>query len=146
MLGVNDPLLLFDVNRVAWARRNFRKMSDARTSSFLLSLAFLFLLFNAMRRDVTQYLTSAYETRKDDVYTRADGRTRNVFLQDAVMLSSRKLSLFCDPIHPSLLPTPRDSVLYPRGGQPLLFIPYPLFFILYIPVYLGRQTPVPRMA
>lgn len=25
------------------------------------------------------------------------------------------------------------SVLYPRGGQPFLFIPYPLFFILYIP-------------
>lgn len=44
-----------------------------------------------------------------------------------------------DPMRPSLLstlplfPARPPSALYPRGGQPLLFIPYSLFFILYIP-------------
>lgn len=130
-------------------RGRLKLPEDERRVSVLISsfsrLSFSFFS-NATRRDVTRCFTSAYETRKDDTHARADGRTRNVFLQRRVLLSQIVSPLRSHTSFPSPDSSRLRSVLYPRGGQSLLFIPYPLFFILSTPVCLGRQTRVPRMA
>lgn len=79
--------------------------------------------------------------------TRVHGIARNVFLQGASSYSLlAKLSLLTDSTCLSLSPLAiRDSapsfILAERTAS-LFFIPYSLFFILYIPVCLGRQTRV----
>lgn len=129
--------------------RNFRKMSDARS---ILVPPFSRLTFSsrqhdATRRDVTRCFTSAYETRKDRC-TRTSERA-TYFCRTRVLLSQTVPLLREIPyILPSsrLLATPLHPLSSRREDGLLLFIPYPLFFILYIPVYLGRQTRVPRIA
>lgn len=151
MLRVNDPLP-FGANRVAWARSAETSGRATRERPrLLLSLASPSSFFsNATRRDVTAMLRVCIRSAKGRC-TRTSGR------QDAQRIFAGRAAL--SPLANSLVPPLRShtsfpppdssrlrSVLYPRGGQPLLFIPYPLFFILYIPVCLGRQTRVPRMA
>lgn len=127
--------------------RNFRKMSDARESSFLLSLASPSPPFTATRRgttrhDVTRCFTSAYETRKDDAHARADTQdAQRIFAgRRRVLLSRANCPSSAIPyILPSsrLLATPLRPLSTRRTASPF----YPLSFILY-PLYPG----LPRQA
>lgn len=128
--------------------RNFRKMNDAR--AFLLSLTSPFPLSkqrDAAQRDVM--LSRLHTKREKTVHTHERSVGRATYFCRTPSRSPLANSVPPLRSHTSF-PPPGSSrlrtILYPRGGQPLLFIPYPLFFILYIPVCLGRQTRVPRMA
>lgn len=124
--------------------RNFRKMSDARESSFLPSLASPSppLHGDTTRHDVTRCFTSAYETRKDDAHARADTQdAQRIFAgRRRVLLSRANCPSSAIPyILPSsrLLATPLRPLSTRRTASPF----YPLSFILY-PLYPG----LPRQA
>lgn len=124
--------------------RNFRKMSDARESSFLpsLRLSFSSVHGDTTRHDVTRCFTSAYETRKDDAHARADTQdAQRIFAgRRRVLLSRANCPSSAIPyILPSsrLLATPLRPLSTRRTASPF----YPLSFILY-PLYPG----LPRQA
>jgi len=120
--------------------RNFRKMSDARS---ILVPPFSHLTFSSRQRDAARrdaMLHVCIRNAKGPMHTHE--RTGNVFLQVACSPLANCPSSARDPIHPSLLSTPRDSTpsfILAERGRPSPF--YPLSFILY-PLYpsLPRQA------
>lgn len=113
------------------------KTSGRRTPFFL-----LFLFFFKMTR---RFMHPHMKREKDKMHMH-DGTAGR-----ATYFCRRRATRSCYshktvPSLRSYIPSVPPFFIFARGGQPLLFIPYPLFFILYIPVCLGRQTRVPRMA
>lgn len=142
MLRVIDPLPPFGANRVAWARP---KLPEDERRARVLVPSFSRLSFSSVhgdttRHDVTRCFTSAYETRKDDAHARADTQdAQRIFAGRRRVLLSRANcpSLLCDPIHPSLLPTPRDSApsfIHAEDGLSFLSL------ILYSLSFISRST------
>lgn len=126
------PSSSFGANRVAWARhdRNFRRTRNVPFSSHL----------THHRLPHFEYLHSMHLYVSATYFCRERERRGSSLANFSSSLSPPREppGAYVLPSYPPqflLAPSsyPGDSNLYPRGGQPLLFIPHPLFFILYIP-------------
>lgn len=121
---------------------NFRKISDARVSSFLLFLTSLFSLLNATQRDAARRDASRLHTKRErtmHTHERTVSRATYFCRTSSCSPLANCPSSAIPYILPSsrLLATPLRSLSSRRTTSPF----YPLFFILY-PLYPG----LPRQA